>query len=489
MLFGISLFACGSASIPENKLQGRTSSIVAPEVMPALSNLQMQSVAQSDLARVFDSAQKVYPPAITSDGSGTPDGYTITFFDFYGVSFAYVSQVSRATKSLEPQVLAARHNLSAKAPEDEKTWQDATYVTGANTRRTTLGSYTYGFPVLYGLYSQESQAKGFRPSDVTKFVMPVAGYYWAYTTSGRYFDLLTRDWVEPSIVEKLKQAYNTILSTLTRASDYKSIMTKNWKAFNGVFKIRPGDCPSAASSSECVPSNVLTPKTTAPFCFTRWFLWWSWWDCSSVQGNYTSDGQEVSGTSPLLSQFSTIANEDNDQFDYQGAASGCGPNAGKNLLKWWQTYGNFPSTTPTSALPLRSAGGGYTPEQNTQIELIGDMGAYISGNGRAINSSGCGGMQQYLTRYNVKLGVACAEGIWVITGWVQQFITAFNANIPVAVSHFVIGYGGHVGIAKHFRTDPYGNLYVKVFNNPFPFNTWNLAEVFAASGVYYLYKL
>jgi hypothetical protein len=245
--------------------------------------------------------------------------------------------------------------------------------------------------------------------------------------------------------------------------------------------VRPGDCAVGVSTTKCVSKIQLKPKTLAQYCMTRWFLWWSWWDCGSTQGAYNATGVDNDQIA-LNPKFTTISYEDNDQFYYNGAYSGCGPNAGKNLLKWWQTQGGVSNT-------LRPATASYTAEQNTQIDLMGDMGAYISGNGRSVNSSGCNGMRQYLTKNNIPLGVACAEGIWVTTGWFQQLKDSFEQNIPVAVSHFVIGYGGHVGIAKWFRSDPYGNLYVKVFNNPLSFQVWNLAEVFAGSGMYYLYKL
>ena len=99
----LGISACGGSAIlkQENVLQGPTSQIVAPEVMPVISSLRIQSAVQADLTEVFKSAQKVYPPK-TFDGATTPNGYTITFFDFYGVSFAYVNQVSRATSSLDP---------------------------------------------------------------------------------------------------------------------------------------------------------------------------------------------------------------------------------------------------------------------------------------------------------------------------------------------------------------------------------------------------
>jgi hypothetical protein len=478
---GVSLVmsACNNNAIPSQNVQsGPTNSIVAPEVMPLNSGIKIQSAVQADLIKVFDSAQKVHPPK-TIGGASTPNGYTITFFDFYGVSFAYLHQVSRATTSLDPKVLAARHNPDTVVPAQEKNWVDGTYVTGANTRRTTMGSYTHGFPVLYGLYSQDSQKKGFRIADVTKFVMPVAGNYWVLTTSGRYFDLVAREWVDAKKLETFKQAYDSILGKLAQVDEYEATMTTYWKAFDQDLDVRPGECSASLTRSECVLQNAITPATLAPYCFTRWFMWWSWWDCSSTQGNFTADGQEYS---TLLGDFTTISIEDNDQFRYPNSASpysGCGPNAGKNLLKWWQTKKGI-------ANALRPASGGFTSEQNTQIELINYMGAYVSGDGRAINSSGCGGMQQYLTNNSIPLTVLCAEGIWVTTGWFQLLSNAFTANIPVAVSHGVIGYGGHVGIAKFFRNDPYGNLYVKVFRNPFPFENWNLAEVFAGSGVYYL---
>jgi hypothetical protein len=356
-------------------------------------------------------------------------------------------------------------------------------VTGANTRRTTMGSYTHGFPVLYGLYSQESQKKGFRIADTTKYVMPVAGYYWALTNSGRYFDLLARDWVDAKKVETFRQAYDSILDKLSNLAGHEAAMTKNWTTFNTTFKVRPSNCLTTVTNDKCVQSVKLAPTTLAPFCATRWFLWWSWLDCGFTQGAYTSTGENLPSL-PLLTNFLTIATEDNDQFTYLGAYSGCGPKAGQNLLKWWKTYGGS-----SMANALRPAGGGFTADENTQIELINDMGAYVSGNQRAVNNSGCVGLQQYITRHNIPLGIVCIEGLIVINNWIQQFKNAFSWNIPIAVSHYVVGYGGHVGIAKWFRDDPYGNLYVKVFRNPFSFETWNLGEVFAASGVYYVYPL
>ena len=491
----LGISACGGSAIlkQENVLQGPTSQIVAPEVMPVISSLRIQSAVQADLTEVFKSAQKVYPPK-TFDGATTPNGYTITFFDFYGVSFAYVNQVSRATSSLDPVVLAARHNPNAKAPEEEKTWIDGTYITGANTRRSTMGSYYYGFPILYGLYSAESQAKGFRTSDVIKFIMPMGGYYWALTSFGKYFDLITRDWVDSATVAKFKNAYDAVLGALADKIDNDAQMTTYWKAFNNDLVVRPGNCPSGVSTQECIVHNAIKPATIRDFCFTRWFMWWSWWDCSSKQGDYQVN--ETVGASQMT-QFAPFEYKDNDQFYHLGAASGCGPNAGKNLLWWWQTYGGVSNA-------LRPAGGTYTyngftipytSEMNTQVELINYMGATVSNGGRVIPSSGCGGMQQYLTNNNVNLGVVCAEG-WAFTAnWYQILYNAFSFNIPVAVSQGILLWGGqlvsgHVGIVKWFRNDPYGNLYVKVFNNPSPMpQIWNLAEIFAGSGTYYLYKL
>ncbi len=417
--------SCNSSGVvPENTLQGPTNNIIAPEVMPVESGIKIQSTVQSDLNAVFSSAQKVYPPKV-SDTTNLPNGYTLTFFDFYGVSFAYVNQISRVTSSLDPQVLAARHNPNVKAPEEEKTWTDGTYVTGANTRRTTMGSYTHGFPVLYGLYSQESQKKGFRIADVTKYVMPIAGYYWVFINSGRYFDLLARDWVDAKKVETFRQAYDSILDKLSDLTGHEATMTKNWTAFNAAFKVRPSNCLGTLTNDKCVQSAKLAPATLAPFCATRWFLWMSWLDCGFTQGAYTSTGENLPSL-PLLTNFLTISVEDNDQFQYPNTGSpfsGCGPKAGQNLLKWWKTYGGS-----SMANALRPAGGGFTADENTQIELINDMGAYVSGNQRVVNNSGCVGLQQYITRHNIPLGIVCIEGLIVINNWIQQFKNAFSWN-------------------------------------------------------------
>jgi hypothetical protein len=124
---------------------------------------------------------------LTTASVDGPNGYTIVFYDFYGNAFGYVNNVSRATTSTDPAVLAARHHPNATPPSDEATWQDATYVTGTNTRRTPISTYLHGFPVLYGMYSQASMSAGFNRAQVSRYVMPDDGNFWALMADGRYF--------------------------------------------------------------------------------------------------------------------------------------------------------------------------------------------------------------------------------------------------------------------------------------------------------------
>jgi hypothetical protein len=390
------------------------------------------------------------------------DGYTLTFFDLNGVSFAYVTHVTQANVPLEPTSLLARDTQTV-TPENPKQWQNATYITGANTRRTPLGSYHHGFPILRGLFGEDSKAKGFDVNNVAQLVMPRSNMYWAKTIDGRYFDLVALEWVESNTVQRLKDEYNQLVQKLDGDQKFVAEANKQWNSVAENLKVSASACVT-----DCIQTDALRPQTIemAPGnCRPVWFLWWivgTECDASAHHGY-------------LDSSVSFPADQDNNQFLYLNAATGCGPthtnimrpaNPDPNL--WWQT--KF-----------------YT----TQVELIADTGARVVGSQReAYGGEVSEGLEKYLLRNKPTLKSQAVMG-WGATEasrMHQALYTQFANNRVVGVGFYVLLQGGHFGIAKNFTKVPFtGNLIVNYYNPPASmYNNMNLSDFWAGSSVHWI---
>jgi hypothetical protein len=468
---------------------GVTSRIAPPDVysVPAQAALRLTSSSASAWRGVFDEAQSVHPLVFHSistqqrDAASPPrDGYTLTFYDFYGASFAYVTSVTRAKVALTPSALLERHDPRAAAPKDERTWQDATYVSGANTRRTPLGNYYHGFPVLYGLFGAESKKAGFDANAVERLVMPAGNAYWALTKSGRYFDLMQYRWVDDKTVTEARRQYDDMLRQLEASATFDQHATKLWQEAETKAGVQPSACP--AGSSSCVRSvsaslrpQVLQYPPDSQRCRPTWFLWWQ----TGVECDYDA----VTGYLPL--EINVPYLQDNDQKWYQGAYTGCGPTMLTNMLWWWQTFKG-----KAGLMRNPSPGSAYDTFGTTQIELIADTNAYIDGIGRsALGGDISDGLEKYLLRNYSTLKSQAVMGIGstLVSEFYFKLKEKMAINEIVGVGHFVVGYGGHFGIMERFVKAPFGGLTVSMIRPPAAvFGNMNFGEFFSTSSVHWI---
>jgi hypothetical protein len=484
----VTLFGCGILALvgcqqtpilaPKHQGWGLTSQL---EAAPLYSG-----VASKSLNRLgaFKSAQTVRPLLLPKahqgrsqpSASAPSDGYTLTFFDLNGVSFAYATHVTQANVPLEPNSLLARDTQTA-APEDPKQWQDATYITGANTRRTPLGSYHHGFPILHGLFGEASKTKGFDVNTVAQLVMPRSNMYWAKTSDGRYFDLIALEWVDSNTFQRLKDEYNQLVEKLDGDQKFAAEATKQWNAVAENLKVSASACVT-----DCIQTNALRPQTIemAPgYCRPVWFLWWivgTECDSSAHHGYLDS--------SVNFPEF-----QDNNQYQYLNAATGCGPTMLANMMWWWEKY-----TTHTNIMrPANTDPNLWWQDKfyTTQVELIADTGARVVGSQReAYGGEVSEGLEKYLLRNKPTLKSQAVMG-WGATEasrMHQALYTQFANNRVVGVGFYVLLQGGHFGIAKNFTKVPFtGNLIVNYYNPPASlYNNMNLSDFWAGSSVHWI---
>ncbi|NJK44785.1 MAG: hypothetical protein HC933_11295 [Pleurocapsa sp. SU_196_0] len=389
-----------------------------------------------------------------------------------------MTSVTRADVPLTPERLLQRYDLNTKIPEDQRQWQDATYVSGANTRRTPIGHYFHGYPVLYGLFGEASKAMGFRVTEVERLIMPSGNAYWALTKDGRYFDLLQRTWVDPTIVDRAKQEYDAILKHLETSTTFERHTIDLWQQVENTVSVKPSTCSANSNAcvhpvSESMRSQNLEYPSDSQRCRPTYFMWW--------QTGFECDYSANRGYLPANLEISYA--QDNDQKFYSNAYTGCGPTTLANMLWWWQTYKGHPGL-------LRPAISGYDSFGATQIELITDTNAYVDGIGRSATGGDVSeGLEKYFLRNYPALKSNAVMG-WGATEagrFHQVLVEQMSANNIVGIGHYVVNIAGHFGIMKQFTKIPFGGLTASLIRPPHPvFGNMNLSEFFSFSSVHWI---
>lgn len=486
---------------------GPTSRIQQPPVLaPQLGtgvnlgeDLLNDSVVLDDLNAVFASAQSVDPlnilqprseiQQLTSAAVGK-DGYTVTFYDFYGNAFAYVNNISQGTTSTNASYLASRHKPDAVPPEDESTWVDATYVTGTNTRRTPISTYMHGFPVLYGMYSQASIDAGFSRGNVQRYIMPSDSHFWALMNDGRYFDLLNISFLSANDVAEAKAQYDDLLDRAANDSEFAAYATTNWQTANNAYELDPSGCPDKESNCIDDPNpQSLEPQWIKEYekCETRRFLWKTWKVCS--------DDGWVGGLNSISSQAAKY----DYQFVYEGRANGCGPSSGASLLWWWKVRGGRNTMDGDFNKGWKSSDAAY---ERAARQLVSDMNSFgsirflgfieigLRGQQRATwPSNYAPGLNKYLNRRGVPLVAKTTWG-WGTTTWstsLRVLKSNYNKSNPTPVVAFEGSISTqHLGMTKGFDKDPFGGLHAKLLAPLRGKSSLNLSAWWTLAGVYWL---
>lgn len=523
------------ATLPASIIAGPTATIARPPAFTRATaravGIRAQSAAEdaalANEEALFGKAQTVVPIEVWNPRSGAQapatgpanlhatatvgqqDGYSLLFTDFYGASFAYVNNVARDGVT-DPGVLTARHDPNATPPEDTTTWTNATYVTGANTRRTPISAAMQGFPILYGLYSQASRDAGFDPANLTQLVMPSDTEFWAKTSDGRYFDLMNRVWLTDDQVGSAKSRYDQMVADTNNSSSQQSYATSTWQKFHNTFNVKPSPCPDGASAciddpgpvAASLPGGVQAQSVVSySQCRTRWFLWWSWQECGTYESGTRSDGQWPK------QDYQKLLN-DNTYW-------GCGPASGAAMLWWWKQYGGVDtmaaSTYPSwLAVSDRYKYGdpyfqSYTTDdayENTAKQLVNDMGAFskiwgiipLPQQQRATWPwNYTSGLNNYLRARGVNN--LTAQGIWGYAPFVWQSIQANlrthfqNASNEPIVGLYVGANVQHLFVVKGYRKEAFGDLWVQLQRPLGSITELNLSAWWVpVSGAYWIQK-
>jgi hypothetical protein len=430
------------------------------------------------------------------NGEAMSQAYSLVFTDLLGVTYAYVSQISRDVKDGNPEQIAVSGQPNVDVSSDRNEWRTVTIVNGANTRRATMLATFSGAPILYGIYGPEAKANGVSMNNIKRLVMPSLMEYWAELKDGRYFDLLERKLVPADTVTTVRKSYKDSLKKLKKiARELKQRNKKDWEEISKKNEVNVTACPDGSDSTECVvPSpSSLSSKVLNNSC--AWFICW-----------VSAGSMPASKNVPY--------GMDNAQLIYYtgnvGHYYGCSPTAGANLFWWWQYQAQL---------------SGYSPVANAVEYLPGDsslrrmqqllnqgMGttdgplASTDSSGRPVYSGGspmwnhAPGLQGYINAR--KAYVPDVGNLKVATQWgwgwsygenVRTYLVQAwqnNREIPVMVS--IVGQDkAHTGIASSFND--YGAYVTMVawVRSPYgsgAYSDFNVKDAGATFGSQYLYR-
>lgn len=422
---------------------------------------------------------------LTNDEPSAQTTLTIVFEDLFGNPFGYVNHVSRHGTAESLEELWWAHDPSAPLPEDESSWTHATYVSGVNTRRSVVGAYFHGYPLLDGLLGTEARAAGVTLERVDRFVMPDENSFWVQLDDGRYYDLESRGWITADVVDAATDSYESVLiQNADNLGAFKADATTRWRnaTLRGV-RLEPSACD--LDPDECIEDITITPRVleTGQSCRQVGFLWWAWEECDRWSHGYFDD------------IHFQIAKYDY-QYLHEGRYWGCGPASAAAMLWWWKVRNGHdtidddfdPSYLETNDAAYRRAA----------VQLIDDMNAFgeifwligLTGKQRATYQGDYRpGLQTYLDRRDVDLR---ARSIWgvgsIYSGAIRNRLAEVFDNahpVPVVGGEFSAS-NQHYGVLKGFHEDAFGGLRGDLLAPLSSTSTLNLDGLFNLAGIWWI---
>ena len=504
----LTLAACGQKAVEDNlgvspvDFGTATTKTEPVAVMPAAASISAQSLGE--LAAVFGDAQAVTPlqpwkirsddlskQSVTSQGAPSFDGYTIPFYDFYGVSFGYATFVDRAGDTNPAALIAAgkaNPNPNVATPQS---WQVGTIVSGANTARDVISNY---YPHLRALETLFGQV-GFNRNQVQQFVMPLGGLLWAKMKDGRYYDLSARAYVSVTGVAAAKSDYDNMLSNRAKLKTNSAVSSQSISA-QGQNWVRAQQLGALnTSNNAAVLGTNLSQQQVSSACGTRSFMWWSWSACDTIASSYSGNNLNDDGNGYWL-DMSIDAHTDGQYYlDTQHlwtdkAYEGCGPESLAVLMKF--------ARDKKGVSTMNSGAAGY---QKGVDDLISATGAWASGDQRSLlnvalpfYSSGLvTGARAYLYQRGV-INQVTLNGSWSVpsaqpNAWEDQlniFKDKLTKKEPVIA---MVGNSAlkHFGIVSKFEKGSFTDL--MIFMPSQPSQMWNQSAFWSnyTSGAYALY--
>lgn len=375
-----------------------------------------------------------------------PNGYSIAFYDFYGVSFAYLNFIDRK-KNTDPNALIKSYDEEPTAGPQPSTWSVATYASGANNKRTVLSHFTHGVPVLRTIFGPEGEAVGFDAKLVSRYVMPYEGAYWAHMKDGRYFDLQARTFVSIAAVDTAKADYDRLLDAyLENQAPMETLSHTDWGQADmdnlvSVADLEPqcdinNICTSSLKEGEGTGTSI-TKQSSIKTCGTRSYLWWSWVACDTVASKFTGS---ISWDTYRYSEW---------QAYVDGWLEGCGPVSMGRLLQWYKDNKGKNATMTDYSSAVKS--------------LRSYMNSYRMWNGETATNpwNYIDGANNYLRDRGAGMTIGGTYGYPPLNWQAQVDILhdKFSKNEPVVGLHFS-NYVQHFGIISQYQKGHYSDLWV-----------------------------
>jgi hypothetical protein len=517
-------------------IAGPTNQLAIPNVftsqVTAVGTLKTAEQNDDDADRqLFTSAQgvsalqpwKAAGARAKLNGEAMSQAYSLVFTDLLGVTFAYVSQISRDVKDGNPEQIALSGQPNADVSSDRNEWRTVTIVNGANTRRATMLATFSGAPILYGIYGPEAKANGVSMNNIKRLVMPSLMEYWAELRDGSYYDLLERKVIPADTVNAVRKSYKDTVKRLKKVQkELKQRNKKDWEEISQKNEVNVSACPDGSDTAECVApaTGQVAAKSLTNTC--AWFVCWVSSGSMPASKNVPSESSYIlQGADDYIGSYPQNRIFDNNQllFFYNNAYhfSGCSPTAAANLFWWWEKKANLSGQSlVTGAVEYYS---GDQSLRRIQELLRGGMGTfdgsavtYTNGsplliNGKQVFSGSSLGwtfapaMRNYINARKVyapaigSLKVADNWGFgWAFGEAVRNHLVAAWQNgteIPVMVS--IYGQNkAHTAVASSFND--YGAFVTMVawvnspYNNGGAYSDFNVKDAGASFGSQYIYK-
>lgn len=451
-LLSLALSSCNQAATPQTQTIQKTEvsvgqdavgqDIVNKEAINVLpKNFSTQALGNNSIQSLFSQAKAVKPlqgwkankrGKIRTQSLDTFNGYTIPFYDFYGVSFAYLNFIDKAGDTDPQALIAAGTQKTGQA--DMMSWNAATYASGANTMRDVVISVEEGTNILNTIYSNKAKQAGFNINKVVRYVMPAGDQHWALMQNGRYFDLDNVRFATTQEVQNAKSGYDKLVKQVAdNAETIVPIFQEKWAQAEQVG--------ATGTAEKIIPQTLNTNITdTSMSCFL--------WFCNESITAGNASGSLEQGFADKFYK-GDIYNE--YQYVVDGWLTGCGAASLAALMRWYDDI--YPTKEKYVVDTLL----------NTQIKLRGYMGStnFYPGGTATYPWYFISGGNQYLQKYG-----ASVDGNWgqPSQNWkyqMEKYITKFKTNEPVVALH-LSNDTQHYGLVTKFQKDAYSDLMVFV---------------------------
>ncbi|WP_041231803.1 hypothetical protein [Deinococcus peraridilitoris] len=433
-----------------------------------------------------------------SPGKGA-DGYTLPFYDFYGVSFGYLTFADRDGHTKPADLIATAQRDTTADPSSPETWQVGTLLTGANTSRSVIGTFEHGVPVLDTLFGEAGKVAGFKMAEVDQYVMPTEGIYWAKMKDGRFYDLKMRAYVSSEQVQAKRTEYDLMVQRfvdnreLTRAKD-----EDKWKKASADNFVQIADAGTVTATATAQSNNTVTSQSYSFTCGRRTALFWSWEACDNQASTFRGDMTEYMDMSraSYKGDTKTYTNPngwggtfiggyyyDEQRNRADGQPEGCGPVSVATVLKWYRDMKPYAwNRLPYYANPMDAGTDGYT---STVEQLVVDMLTWVPAGGGVRNTEHKDfiyGANAYLNRRSpaslLSFGGTYGQPSLNWEAQADIYKDKFSKNEPVIMMHGSNAVK-HFGIVQKFEKGSWTDLMVFV---PSWYNSW-----FNQSSTWYAY--